>query len=871
MPRKATKKKAAPSKRSPKTTRKKQTKKRVIKKVVKIKNTPKKPAKPKKRSQNKRVNKTKKKVIKKIAKSLVRKKTTKTSLIFYSCKPASKKNLVKTQKIHVSPYVLDLKKVETEKNINVHDENSFAQIISNELLQKIGKEKTNIQDRSLKKFKVQVPNIKLPRLNLSLPKINLPEIHIPQLNVPKLKLPEIKIGKFNFSPYWQKAFLTFAIFSLIFILPFAAYDYYLGLEGRKNNVLAKTTEAIKHLTTFQKAASAQDLYYAQYELEQASSNFNQAKNELDNISILTKTIIKIIPQANKQYSTAQSLISVGEKLSKSGAVLTQALENLDLNSSIDSLDLTNKLIYLKDSLNLILPDIKQANIDLHNIYLEEIPQEYHDKVVIMQNLLPLLEKNVESFVDTSDLFLNLLGNESKKRYLLLFQNNSEIRPTGGFIGSFALIDIDQGNIEKIDIPGGGPYDMKAGLKVSIESPQPLHLINHRWELQDSNWFADLPASAEKIIWFYEKSGGPTVDGLILVNATFLESILSITGPIEMPEYNKTITQSNFFKEIQKNVELEYDKEENKPKQIIADLTPKIIDSLLKSGKDDFIKMFEVLIAALNEKEIQFYFTNYSLEKLVLKNNWGGQLINTDQDYLNIVSTNIAGEKTDAKIEQDAKLNVDISPDGTIINTLTINKSHLGQKGEQFYGVPNLDYLRIYVPKGSSLLEAQGFDTIPKELFMILNPEIYQKDPEIAFIEMTKKIHPESQTEIFTETDKTVFANWLRVEPGESKKVVLKYQLPFKLNMEKKDKSTNYLSLIKNELKLDNLNDDYEKYSLVWQKQSGKKKYNISLNINLPDLLSHQFIYPEDLKQSNNVFDFQGILNTDKFFAIVYNQ
>ena len=796
-------------------------------------------------------------------------------------------NYIKKQNTRLSPHVLDLKKFQTEKEINKLKEDQDAQIITTEIYNKLS-EKTYSLKQGLKnlyqnaianlqelkpKIKIKAPKITEPKAIKAKHKIKLPKINWPTFDWHLPKLPRIEVHFFNLViPHnWAKSIISFIFLCLILALPFNLYNYYQGLKGKKNDVLQQASQALLHLTLSQKAASAQDLYYTQLELQEASNNFNQAQKELDNVNIIVKGILKLLPEFNKQYVTATKLIEIGEKLSQSAVTLTQTYDKLNLDESIQALNLTDKLSVLKNGLNLILPDLKDVNAALQDVYIEEIPDQYKADFQKLQFSIPLLEKNISMIVSSADLISDMLGKDSKKRYLILFQNNNELRPTGGFIGSYALLDIDKGNIEKITIPGGGPYDLKAGLKVSIESPEPLHIMNARWEFQDANWFADLPLSAEKIMYFYEKSGGPTVDGLIFINATFFEKLLEKIGPIELPEYNKVITSQNFFEEIQKSVELDYDKTQNKPKQIIADLTPKIIDRLLQSDKKQFTEILNLFLASLNEKELQLFFNNFSLEKSILNNNWGGQLKETDLDYLNIVSTNIAGEKTDAKIEQTAKLEVNIQKDGSIINTLSITKTHLGNEGEKFYGVPNLDYIRIFTPKGSELLSATGFEKMPSELFTLLDPEIYQKDPDIAYLEMSRKIDQETQTETFTESNKTVFANWIKVEPGQTKTVTLRYKLPFNLNLAKINPEYNYLDLIKQKLNLINDDDSLQKYSLLIQKQSGKRNFKLSIKIIFPEIFNYQIIYPNDLNRVNNIFNFANALNSDKLLAIIFQR
>ena len=67
-----------------------------------------------------------------------------------------------------------------------------------------------------------------------------------------------------------------------------------------------------------------------------------------------------------------------------------------------------------------------------------------------------------------------------------------------------------------------------------------------WTMHDANWFPNFPTSAEKVSWFYEKTGGRTVDGVIAITPELLRDLLAITGPIDMPEYDKTINADNFI-------------------------------------------------------------------------------------------------------------------------------------------------------------------------------------------------------------------------------------------------------------------------------------------------------------------------------------
>lgn len=814
-------------------------------------------------------------------------------------KISEKKNL------RPSRHIIDLKKIQQEKELLSRQTQSRQEMIYQEVVKSLQHKKSGLiknfkntytsvssslqkREPNLKKIihhypeEEQIPSliktsepIKIKTSKIKSPRFRLPSIkfQLPDLELPRFKLPEIRLGNLTLPQYSLKPIAAFILLCFILTAPFNIYANYQKLQGKKDDVLDKTKQALLHLTTSTKAASAKDFYYTQHELEKSAGSFMAAQKELNDVNLVLQNLIKLAPSAGQQFATAQKLLNAGVKMTQSAALLTKTVDRIQTETDSAKRNLNDNLILVKDALNLVLPDMQTVAYELQQINIKEIPAEYQDKIIILQQTLPMAVNSVQTYINTADLLVQTLGHDSPKRYLLLFQNNNELRPTGGFIGSFALADIDRGNIKKLEIPGGGPYDLKAGLKINLEAPHPLQIMNPRWEFQDGNWFADLPASAQKLIYLYEKSGGPTVDGILFINASVLKGILELTGPVDLPQYNLQITSTNFYKEIQNNVELDYDKEINKPKQIITDLTPILIDRLLHSSPQNFAKMFDLIFSALNQKEIQLYFTDMAMEDLVKKYNWAGQVKNTNYDYLNIVSTNIAGEKTDAKIQQAAELKIQVQTDGTIVNTLKLTRNHLGIKGENFYGVPNVDYLRIFVPKDSELISAEGFEPIPPELFIDPDPEIYKKDADISEINKTKKIDPASQTEIFTESDKTVFANWLKVNPGEAATLTIKYKLPFKLNLEADLTGnldfTNFKNIINSILRPEEIKEKLTVYSLLWQKQSGRDNFLFNATIEMPKAFDYKFIYPENLQSKGNNVNLSGSLDVDKFIAVIF--
>lgn len=588
----------------------------------------------------------------------------------------------------------------------------------------------------------------------------------------------------------RKSIVGFLVLCLIFTFSIRILDFAQRGNDAKADVLASTNIAYQYLESAQGSLSGQNYDLAAYKFNVATQSFEQAQKDIEQIGKNITKILRIFPQT--KIALNQTLLEVGANMASSGKYLSKALEPLSCTSLVFKnlgvkaetfncpFAFTEGLTITYRNLGISLEKITKAENYLAKINIEkDLPQDLADQVLGIQEKLPELKKTISGFINYSDQVLTLLGHHEPKRYLVLFQNSRELRATGGFIGSYGLLDIDRGEIKKFYIDPEGPYRLDGQLKEKIEAPSPLHLVSPRWYMRDANWFLDFPQSAKKIMWFYEKSGGPTVDGIIALPATLIPEMLEITGPIEMPDYDLTITPENFFEETQYQVEVAYNKEENKPKQFVADLFPKLLEKLTNLDPGRKAKLGDTLFAMLDQKDILLYFKEEKLQKLVSDSGFGGEVKQSSQDYLAVVNSNIGGGKTDHIVKQEIFHRAEIKPDGTVLVTLDISRDHQGNPSNMWEKIKNTSYIRVYVPKGSKLVSCDGFDSWYYDAIPRVEPGL-KVDNDLGKIYYSRMVHGSSGTEIFEESDKTVFANWLGVEAGQKKTVQLKYELPFKL-------------------------------------------------------------------------------------------
>ena len=221
----------------------------------------------------------------------------------------------------------------------------------------------------------------------------------------------------------------------------------------------------------------------------------------------------------------------------------------------------------------------------------------------------------------------------------------------------------------------------------------------------------------------------------------------------------------------------------------------------------------------------------------------------------------AGGKTDKVIRETIQLFTRVSEGGRVINELEIKREHPGEKHQDFVGVRNVNWLRVYVPAGAKLISASGWRAPDQEFFDSPDPS-WLLDKDIAANE-AKAIVGDNGTKIYTEKNKTVFANWTMTDPGQTTIIKIKYELPFKLDYSSPPLPVNlweeFISPPERAL---------VPYSLMLQKQPGS----------LGSIFSQQFIKPismqlmssyGDMETNQHGWTINTELITDKFYAAIF--
>lgn len=664
--------------------------------------------------------------------------------------------------------------------------------------------------------------------------------------------------------------VSFSAMLFLLVLPIAAFVLYESAINLKGRVLGVSETAVGGLVNASESAQKFNFIEAGQDFSRASKNFIAAESEIKSLSIFLSGIAPLIPNNDIKLAADSNIIfESGRIVSEIGQDFTKAMALLFQKKK----DILTTIEELNDYLSDIDVKLAKLNDNLSKINPEYLPAEYQGKFSSAYQKSLEVEKNLTELNGILGHLKEFLGGNKDKRYLLVFQNNTEMRASGGFIGSFALIDFHDGKIKNIEAPGGGTYDTEAGLYERVAAPEPLQLLNPLWHFWDANWWPDWPTSARKLMWFYERSDGPTVDGVISLTPSVIEDVLAVIGPVDMrPDYDVVIDSQNFWEITQKISEQKPDVTKT-PKKFIGELMNKIINELpQKLNKDILLNLIASGQKSLTEKQILLNFNDEALQKKIDEYDWGGRIKETSGDYFSVINTNIGGGKSDKKIRQAITHQATIGSDGNITDDVIIKREHTAGKGEEFTGVRNIDYMRIYVPLGAELLEVSGFNKPDISLFEQPDPS-WKIDPDLIK-ENQAIIHQASNTKIYNENNKTVFANWSQIDPGETIEIHLKYKLPFNIYKNNGIASNNYFDRLIGWLdRLANVpNNNVNPYSLLVQKQAGAQNVFIHSRLVASNAFKSIWHYPTEnndlyiFNQTDILWRIDDALETDKFFV-----
>lgn len=288
--------------------------------------------------------------------------------------------------------------------------------------------------------------------------------------------------------------------------------------------------------------------------------------------------------------------------------------------------------------------------------------------------------------------------QEPRRVLVIFQNSQEIRATGGFMGSYALLDI--ANSQPINIDIQDIYVPDGQFTGYVEAPPGVNeylSAGKGWRLPDSNWDSDYPTSAQNILRFMSLGKISDIDLVVSVNLALAQDVLAIIGPIELPDFQTTVTSENLA-QVARADRGQFFPGSQQKSHFLSVLINKLRYQFSTVSNDQKKEVAQLLLKRLNTKDIQVFSTDEKIQQLIAQSSLSGQ-ISLGEAGLMLVESNVGINKANQNISRQVVLKLDDYRTNVEVEFSNHN-STLGSLTNQDAPETNLhyaNYQRVLVP------------------------------------------------------------------------------------------------------------------------------------------------------------------------------
>ncbi len=527
---------------------------------------------------------------------------------------------------------------------------------------------------------------------------------------------------------------------------------------------------------------------AQASLTKAQQDFTaQVDGKLHYFLIFNPLLSEVRHALTASNLTSQAITAGLQLKTAFASVMPEAPATFARYSKTQKTEVLSKIYAAETSLEQIDSELKSAQAELAQIKLLPWLITGNSALLELSGAITASQNRLAGIRPLAQALPKLLGYPQAANYLVFFQNNNELRPTGGFLGSYGILTVQNGEITAFKTDDVNNLDRFSVGKLQVASPVPLakYIGQPNLFLRDANWSPDWPTTAQTLAWFYnqENKNLPTPHaeqnfvGVIGITPNLINDFLTLTGPIKVG--TDTYDKNNFTSLLEYNVEVNYKQQGlARPlrKEVIGQVAQGLEQKIFALSAANWQQLIYKIADNIVKKNILVYLTDPQMQVLTANTlNWSGEVKATGGDYFLVDDANLGALKTDAVMNRRINYTLRHTKDG-LIAELQVDYANSGKIAD-WQTTTYKDYVRVYVPQGSQLLGSAGWT--------------------------------QDKTAVSTDLGKTVFTGYLTVGLGQIVHLDLQYKLP--------DSLTN--AMVAN-----------NQYSLIAQRQPGSRLNYLQIDL-----------------------------------------
>lgn len=400
-----------------------------------------------------------------------------------------------------------------------------------------------------------------------------------------------------------------------------------------------------------------------------------------------------------------------------------------------------KFVKLYESSESQILEIVSTFNQINPNYIPELGTNgYRSKIVEIQRLTADFPELSSQLKETLKITPKLLGSDKPANYLIVFQNEKEMRASGGLLTAYGNLVIDKGEFVG-DIKAKDMWDLEAYVSYTLgvdvgyrniygQNALMNAVINGKFagcgsnylRAQDSGIYPDLHQSLDMFKDYYDVAhrynpkAYPGYDFVIIVNTYFASDLVSLVEPLKIPKTNEVITSKNLAKAIftqTSSAGLNTDIR----KDFIAQVATTLKDQLTKLSATEFPKMIQRLIRTIQAKNIAFYSKNSESQAYFDEFGLSGRVEkNFSGDYFQLNEAQNCALKSNFFVYDKVTQNIKIQDKKPITKTVTVEwiNEHVYKPGEENFMSATSNFLyrawiRFFAPVGTKFTGSDGYE------------------------------------------------------------------------------------------------------------------------------------------------------------------
>lgn len=488
------------------------------------------------------------------------------------------------------------------------------------------------------------------------------------------------------------ALLVLAVISAGLLYPMVSLVYG-GLSIRSH--LQQSKEAVER-TDFVKAAS---------EIKSARKTLSELSNLSGSLAILKR--LNIFSRELDQFNQLTTLISegvegadfalLGSKDLFDGTKIISGESNADPVKTYESAQVS--LTRAQEKLTKV--QARLGDSEFTSQFHPEIKRRMNDFSSKLQTYSGLVERGrMLSF-----LIPEITAVTGEKSYLLLIQDNLELRPTGGFITSFGKLNFKNGKLVSLKVSDVKEIDDKLSDVFTAPNELKQDLKIDRLSLKDVNFEVDFPTSARQAELIYKRATGESSNGVIAINLNASVKLLQAVGGVKVAEISKEIKGDDL---LNQHLITKASPNPNLTQDLLTVVHQELFNKIFYLANQNWPEVISAAGSSLSQKDLLIYLEDPKAFAQIVSEDWGGVLPRGSKDkegefsdFLALVESNIGASKANYYLQRTLDFRTNFSEGFSLTHTLTARYKNTSPK-DAYPGGKLSERVKLYLPLGAKL-------------------------------------------------------------------------------------------------------------------------------------------------------------------------